>query len=511
MPAQGGKCDGQYDEQECATWRRRRESARSAQQQAEPAAAEHIGHRQEELAEGEHTSQEQPELEEPGPQRLREPERSPALPVRPAAPPAQYGLVAAEPSGHGRSRGMPPGVGPRLLKRGVSVLPSMLSRVAALPGAPLKLEAGSEPAPPTLGTVGAVHQDEVEPERRGIEQPRSQTELGRAQSGGTRPPGCEAEEDGRTRRRGQTGEQLPLPQSDGNKEQAAAQERASRATEVVALADVLELQRQQKREHQRDMVDQRRQYEQQLEDQRRCLEQKVQQQAPSAVLPVVGSAPQMLAVRQPLTRVPKVVEQWEKKRLTEMDGFLEWMKDNVDIAMRGRAEHALRQPVMPGDNKVVDMVVYMIQRSIDKVKFASVVEKDQLCEMIQELESRHRRWLDIMETKLHRDFSSLDNLDGRSLEAWLAAAHRAVRNLAAVGEYKTDRDLRRVLLEATREHPRYERTVTALECRGFPFNYTELLEMLQRDDIRATGNKRSTGRGAEPRGGGRGSGGRGGR
>ena len=246
-------------------------------------------------------------------------------------------------------------------------------------------------------------------------------------------------------RRRQAGEQLPLPQSDGNKEQAAAQERASRATEVVALADVLELQRQQKREHQRDMVDQRRQYEQQLEDQRRCLEQKVQQQAPSAVLPVVGSAPQMLAVRQPLTRVPKVVEQWEKKRLTEMDGFLEWMKDNVDIAMRGRAEHALRQPVMPGDNEVVDMVVYLIQRSIDKVKFASVVEKDQLCEMIQELESRHRRWLDIMETKLHRDFSSLDNLDGRSLEAWLAAAHRAVRNLAAVGEYKTDRDLRRVL------------------------------------------------------------------
>ena len=231
---------------------------------------------------------------------------------------------------------------------------------------------------------------------------------------------------------------------------------------------------------------------------------QVQQQAPSTVLPVVGSAPQMLAVRQPLTRVPKVVEQWEKKRLTDMDAFLEWMKDNVDIAMRGRAEHALRQPVMPGDNEVVDMVVYLIQRSIDKVKFASVVEKDQLCEMIQELESRHRRWLDIMETKLHRDFSSLDNLDGRSLEAWLAAAHRAMRNLAAIGEYKTDRDLRRVLLEATREHPRYERTVTALECRGFPFNYTELLEMLQRDDVRAAGNKRSTGRGAEPRGGGRG-------
>ena len=122
-----------------------------------------------------------------------------------------------------------------------------------------------------------VQQDGAVPERRSIEQPRSQTELGRAQSGGTRPPGCEAEEDGRTRRRGQTGEQLPLPQSDGNKEQAAAQERASRATEVVALADVLELQRQQKREHQRDMVDQRRQYEQQLEDQRRCFEQRVQQ------------------------------------------------------------------------------------------------------------------------------------------------------------------------------------------------------------------------------------------
>ena len=53
---------------------------------------------------------------------------------------------------------------------------------------------------------------------------------------------------------------------------------------------------------------------------------EVQQQAPSAVLPVVGSAPQMLAVRQPLMRVPKVVEQWEKKRLTDMDGFLEWIK-----------------------------------------------------------------------------------------------------------------------------------------------------------------------------------------
>ena len=71
-----------------------------------------------------------------------------------------------------------------------------------------------------------VQQDGAEPERRGIEQPRSQTELGRAQSGGTRPPGYEAEEDGRTKRRGQTGEQLPLPQSDGDKEQREAQERA---------------------------------------------------------------------------------------------------------------------------------------------------------------------------------------------------------------------------------------------------------------------------------------------
>ena len=86
-----------------------------------------------------------------------------------------------------------------------------------------------------------------------------------------------------------------------------------------------------------------------------------------------------------------------------------------------------------------------------------------------------------------------------------------MRNLAAIGEYKTDRDLRRVLLEVTKEHPRYERTVTALECRGLHFNDTELLEVLQCDDIRATGSKRSTGRGAEPRSGGRGSGGRGGR
>ena len=75
-------------------------------------------------------------------------------------------------------------------------------------------------------------------------------------------------------RRRQAGEQLPLPQSDGNKEQAAAQERASRATEVVTLADVLELQRQQ-REDQRDMVDQRRQYELQLEDQHRRFEQRL--------------------------------------------------------------------------------------------------------------------------------------------------------------------------------------------------------------------------------------------
>ena len=50
------------------------------------------------MVEAERTSQEQPELEEPGPQRLRVPERSPALPVRPAAPPT-HGLVIAEPAG----------------------------------------------------------------------------------------------------------------------------------------------------------------------------------------------------------------------------------------------------------------------------------------------------------------------------------------------------------------------------------------------------------------------------
>ena len=135
----------------------------------------------------------------------------------------------AEPADHDQSRGVPPGLGPRLLKRGVSVLPNMLRRVAALSGAPLKLVAWSEPAPPALGTMGSAHQDEEGPNRQGMKLPRSQ-ELDRAQHGGARPTGCEVEEDSRMGRRRQAGEQLPLPQSDGNKEQAAAQERASRAT-----------------------------------------------------------------------------------------------------------------------------------------------------------------------------------------------------------------------------------------------------------------------------------------
>ena len=84
----------------------------------------------------------------------------------------------------------------------------MLSGTGAQSGTPEK---------PAVWTP--VQQDGAVPERLSIEQPRSQTELGRAQSGGTRPPGCEAEEDGGTKRRGQTGEQLPLLQLDGDEEQ----------------------------------------------------------------------------------------------------------------------------------------------------------------------------------------------------------------------------------------------------------------------------------------------------
>ena len=221
VPAQegGSANDGghEQDEHEFYADEPADERPTTSVQQEQPAAAEPVGHSRKEMAEAEHISQEQPELEEPGPQRLRVPERSPALPARPAAPPTQHGLVVVEPADHDQSRGVPPGRGPRLLKRGVSVLASMLSRKAAPPGAQ------EEPA-----AFAHVHQDEVEPERRGIEQPGSQTELGRAQFGGTRPPGFEAEEDGRTRRRGQTGEQLPLPQLDGDEEQREAQERATK-------------------------------------------------------------------------------------------------------------------------------------------------------------------------------------------------------------------------------------------------------------------------------------------
>ena len=58
-------------------------------QQEQSAAGELVSHSRKEMAEAEHICQEQPEIEEPGPQRLRVPEWSPMLPVRPAAPPTQ--------------------------------------------------------------------------------------------------------------------------------------------------------------------------------------------------------------------------------------------------------------------------------------------------------------------------------------------------------------------------------------------------------------------------------------
>lgn len=129
------------------------------------------------------------------------------------------------------------------------------------------------------------------------------------------------------------------------------------------------------------------------------------------------------------------------------------------------------------------------KRSIEKVKYAGVDKKDQHYVMVQELESRHSRVQHVMETKLHRDFSCPDTLEGRSLETWLVAADKAVQNLVANRVCKTDCDLRQALLELIRKNSGLMATVKALQCRGSSFGHQELFDGLHDDGVRTGGEE----------------------